>query len=240
MPATAAKRGGAGKRGGGSGGRRSAQKGGSDLLAAVPEPGSRWGKLILVLVVLAVIVLGGIVYTLWTRRGAAESAGTAASAASVSVAAPVVHSGFIRAGGDGVARGQGPVMNAPALAINPTSDPVYPLRGVPQGIQQMGVLVSVVPEGSSDQPQVLPLLGRPAANHRDRWEYYTSTDQYNMMRLPVSVDGRECQEDAACREIYNGDTISVPTYKKEFIAQIYKYEKPQYNPTGPSTVTLMI
>jgi len=236
---TAVKRGGAAKRASGPRIRRSAQKGGSDLLAAVPEPGSRWGKLILVLVVLAVIVLGGIVYSLWTRRatgGAGAAAG--ASAATVSVAAPVVHSGFIRGGADGVARG--PVTNAPALAINPTSDPVYPLRGVPQGIQQMGVLVSVVPEGSSDQPQILPLLGRPAANHRDRWEYYTSTDQYNMMRLPVSVDGRECQEDVGCREIYNGDTISVPTYKKEFTAQIYKYEKPQYNPTGPSTVTLMI
>lgn len=215
---------------------------GDDVLAAVPEPTSRWGKLLLIGLFFAVVLIGWAVYVLWTRRAPSASSDASASASAAATALPVVHSGFIRAGADGVAAGHtnGGVSNAPTLAINPTRDPVYPLRGVPQGIQQLGVLVSVVPDGSAEQPQVLPLLGRPSATHRDRWEYYTSTDQYHMMRLPVAVDGRDCQEDVGCREIYNGDTIQVPTYKKDFTAQIYKYDKPQYNPTGPSTVTLMI
>jgi len=153
----------------------------------------------------------------------------------------VHHAGYVRGPVEQPPMRGGDIRNAPSLQISPTSDPAYPLRGVPQGFQQMGTIVSSAPDASPDaQPTILPLVGRPSPTNRDRWNYYTATDQYNMMRVGVAVDGKDCQEDVGCREITNGDTISVPAYKKEFTAQIYKYDRPQYNPSGPSTVTIAI
>ena len=112
--------------------------------------------------------------------------------------------------------------------IYPKSDPVYPLRGTETTYQQMGVLTTTS-EGSME-PLILPLYGRPIRNG-DRWMYYAASDKYHMWKIPVSFESKEdCQEEVGCREIYNGDKVSVPIYQKEFTAQIYKYNTLKYDP----------
>lgn len=219
-----------------------------DAPAAAPAPArfaggflaDPWAKLLVLLQVALVLLIGGMAWTMWASRRGAPAAG-AADASAAAAALGVHHAGYVRGPAERPPMRGGDIRNAPDLRVNPARDPAYPLRGVPQDYQQMGTIVSAAPDASPDaQPTILPLIGRPSPTNRDRWNYYTATDQYNMMRLPIAVDGKDCQEDVGCREIYNGDAISVPAYKKEFTAQVYKYERPQYNPTGPSTVTLAI
>lgn len=177
------------------------------------------GSLIVSIVIIAVLA-----FLLWrkTEEAAAASASVGGVPASAVGPAQVV---IVRDGGFG--------RSAPTnhdLPINPISDPKYPLRGQPNvPYQQMGVLIAE-PETPGGEPTVLPLLGKPAATNRDRWQYYTSTDKTHMLRLPVSFENKNCTEDIGCREVQDGDNINIPAYKKDFQVQIYKYEKPQYDP----------
>lgn len=110
--------------------------------------------------------------------------------------------------------------------VHPKSNPTYPLRGVPQEFQQMGVLVSQ--DTKDDQPLMLPLFGRKMTT-RDRWEYYAASDKFNMWRIPIQQNKRMCDDDVGCDEIYNGDVVNVPDYpNKSFVSRIYKYDTPSY------------
>lgn len=199
-----------------------------------------WARLLVLLQVALVALIAWMAWAMWSRRaGPRRDDGRDDDEA----AAPLVvhHAGYVRGPVAQPPMRGGDIRNAPNLIVNPTRDPAYPLRGVPQDFQQMGTLVSAAPEGAAGaQPTILPLVGRPSPTNRDRWNYYTATDQYNMMRLPVTVDGKDCQEDVGCREIADGDAVRIPAYGKDFTAQVYKYDRPQYNPSGPSTVTLAI
>ena len=108
--------------------------------------------------------------------------------------------------------------------IYPNEAPVYPTRGVPLEYQQIGVLVSK--DSPEEKPIIMPLFGRKMYS-RDRWEYYTASNEYNMWRISVSVNNRDCQDDVGCDEIFNGDNVTVPDYaNKVFVAKIYKYTTP--------------
>jgi hypothetical protein len=109
--------------------------------------------------------------------------------------------------------------------IYPRHNPEYPLQRVPQGYQQVGVLVSQ--DSAENKPIIMPLYGRKMYS-KDRWEYYTASDEYHMWRIPVSINNRDCQDDVGCDEIYNGDNVTVPDYaNKVFAARIYKYRDPR-------------
>ena len=50
-----------------------------------------------------------------------------------------------------------------------------------------------------------------------------------MIRLPIKFDNMNCEDDIGCREIYNGDKISIEIYKgRAFTATIYKVDAPKY------------
>jgi hypothetical protein len=106
--------------------------------------------------------------------------------------------------------------------IYPVKGPTYPTSRDPSTFQQVGVLVA---DSEVDKkPTILPLFGKKLATHRDRWEYYTASDEYHMWRVPVSVQKRMCDEEVGCEEIYNGDEVVVPDYgNRGFRARIYKY-----------------
>jgi hypothetical protein len=103
------------------------------------------------------------------------------------------------------------------------SIPIYP-KELPsydnnREYQQVGILTS----NDDKEPIILPLFSKRANNHRDRWNYYTTTDKNNMLRLPISYDNMKCDDDIGCNEIYDGNTLYIEMYKgKTFIATIYK------------------
>jgi len=103
------------------------------------------------------------------------------------------------------------------------SIPIYP-KELPsydnnREYQQVGILTS----NDDKEPIILPLFSKRANNHRDRWNYYTTTDKNTMLRLPISHDNMKCDDDIGCNEIYDGNTLYIEMYKgKTFIATIYK------------------
>ena len=92
--------------------------------------------------------------------------------------------------------------------------------------QQVGILTS---SETDKEPIVLPLFGRKLYNRSDRWQYYTATDKNNLMRIPLSYENQDCEDDIGCKEIYSGDKLSVSIYQdRVFTATVYKTQAPRY------------
>ena len=96
-------------------------------------------------------------------------------------------------------------------------------------VQQIGYLtMEVGSEGVGDPsqaPTILPLFGQSLRyKNSDRWVYFTATDKYQSIRLPVEYEKRDCMnDDTGCRELYSGDIVTVPSYNNTtFTATVYK------------------
>lgn len=105
-------------------------------------------------------------------------------------------------------------------------------RGIPETYQQIGILTapSSGGSGSSGSRSIIPLFGRKLMTNRDRWNYYTRTDGFNTVSIPVAHKNRSCDEDIGCEEIYDGDSISTPALGQTYVATIYKTNSPNYLP----------
>ena len=112
----------------------------------------------------------------------------------------------------------------------PTVDTVVPIniptRGHISRYQQIGVLTN----NDGDEPIILPLYGKPTYPGSSKWLYYTSTDKFPSIKLPVLNNSKDCQNEYGCKEIYESETINVPSYNKDFSVSIYQYDKPRYIP----------
>ena len=109
-----------------------------------------------------------------------------------------------------------------AIPVYPKELPTYDNS---REYQQVGILTS----NDDTEPIILPLFSKRANNHRDRWNYYTTTDKNTMLRLPISHDNMKCDDDIGCNEIYDGNTLYIEMYRgKTFKATIYKKQTPSY------------
>jgi hypothetical protein len=77
---------------------------------------------------------------------------------------------------------------------------------------------------------VLPLYGRRTAARSDRFQYYTRTDTYNPVQLPISYKRRDCQDDVGCEEVFNGEAVTVAATNQKGVASIYRFDGPTYIP----------
>ena len=93
-----------------------------------------------------------------------------------------------------------------------------PTRGLPDSFQSIGVV--------NIDDKILPLYGRRI--NSDRWNYYTRTDTYNPVPIPIRFQRRDCMDDIGCNEIMSGDDIKVEVMNKHGKANIYKYDGPKY------------
>ena len=109
-----------------------------------------------------------------------------------------------------------------ALGANSLMDPI-PTRGAPDSYQQMGVMI-----GSDGK--ALPLYGRRTAPRSDKFNYYTRTDTYNPVALPVEFMNKDCQDNAGCNEISSGDTIKITPTGETTKVTLYGFDGPRYSP----------
>jgi hypothetical protein len=111
-------------------------------------------------------------------------------------------------------------------ALGPTgsrfTEPI-PTRGAPESYQQMGVVL-----GSDGKP--LPLYGRRVAPRSDRFNYYTRTDTYNPVALPVTFKNKNCQDNLGCHQVFNGDSIQISPTGEEVKVTLYGFDGPRYTP----------
>ena len=111
---------------------------------------------------------------------------------------------------------------------NPPAKPFYyPTRGVPQSYQQYGVLIGEERRHRGEQT-ILPLIGRQTHRGSSRYHYYTSTNGYHPMKLPVVHKKRTCNDSTGCEEIFGGNIVSVNGYDYDFKADIYPSPDLQY------------
>jgi hypothetical protein len=110
----------------------------------------------------------------------------------------------------------------PEIPIVGLVDPI-PTRGAPESYQQMGVMV-----GADGKP--LPLYGRRTAPRSDKFNYYTRTDSYNPVALPVTFKNKDCQDNAGCSEVSSGDSIRISPTGETAKVTLYGFDGPRYSP----------
>ena len=97
-----------------------------------------------------------------------------------------------------------------------------PTQGLPESFQSVGII--------NVGEQVLPLYGRRTAGSSDRWNYYTRTDTYNPVPVPVQFGRRDCMDDVGCQEIMSGENVKIDALHKEGKTNIYNISGPKYIP----------
>jgi hypothetical protein len=112
--------------------------------------------------------------------------------------------------------------NGPEIPVRGALDPI-PTRGAPEQYQQMGVMVG--PDGKP-----LPLYGRRTAPRSDKFNYYTRTDSYNPVAMPVTFKNKDCQDNAGCSELSSGDSIRISPTGESAKVTLYGFDGPRYSP----------
>jgi hypothetical protein len=130
-----------------------------------------------------------------------------------------------------------PILPPERSYVNTYGVPInIPSRGPQQAYQQVGILYKENIEnpdkipGNNNESNILPLFGRPTYAGSNRWNYYTSSDKFQTVKLPISIDGRKCTDDLGCNELMNGDIITIPSYNGQFKVEIYDFDRPRYIP----------
>jgi len=90
-----------------------------------------------------------------------------------------------------------------------------PTQGLPENYQSMGVV-------KTGDGKLLPLYGRRSISSRERYNYYTRTDSYNPIPIPVQMQGRDCQDQVGCPELYDGDRVKLSATNETGEVTIYR------------------
>jgi len=93
--------------------------------------------------------------------------------------------------------------------------------------RQMGI---ITPLNGSSKDNILSLMGRPLFTNRDKWQYYTISNQHNNVKLPISFKGKSALNDYGVDQIFDGDTIYVEGYNEPFRVTIYENDTIKYLP----------
>lgn len=110
------------------------------------------------------------------------------------------------------------------VPINVSTNP----GAVDTNYRQMGILTPL--HNNSKKDKILPLMGRPLLVNRDKWQYYTMSDQNNSVKLPIIHKGRSCTNEYGCDQLYNGDRVYVEGYNQAFKITIYENDVIKYIP----------
>jgi hypothetical protein len=101
------------------------------------------------------------------------------------------------------------------------------IGAVDTSYRQMGIMT---PLNSVSKDNILPLMGRPLFTNRDKWQYYTISNQHNNVKLPISFKGKSALNDYGVDQIFNGDTIYVEGYNEPFRVTVYENDTIKYLP----------
>jgi hypothetical protein len=91
--------------------------------------------------------------------------------------------------------------------------------------RQLGIMTATNTKG-----KIIPLMGRPLFTNRDKWQYYTMSDQNNSMKLPVSRNGKSCTNEYGCDKLYNGDTVFIEGINEPYRITVYDNDTIKYLP----------
>lgn len=110
-----------------------------------------------------------------------------------------------------------------AVPINVSTN----INAVDTNYRQVGIMT---PLNGPNKDNILPLMGRPLFTSRQKWQYYTISNQHNNVKLPVLVKGRQGLNDNGVDEIYSADTVYVEGYGEPFKVTLYESNTIKYLP----------
>ena len=93
--------------------------------------------------------------------------------------------------------------------------------------RQVGMLT---PLNETSKDNILALMGRPLFTNRNKWQYYTISNQHNNVKLPISVKGKGGLTDYGVDQLYSADTVYVEGYNDAFKATLYENDTIKYMP----------
>jgi hypothetical protein len=93
--------------------------------------------------------------------------------------------------------------------------------------RQVGILT---PVNGKSKDNILPLMGKPLFTNRDKWNYYTTSNQHNNVKLPISRNGKSCTNEYGCDRLYNGDTVYIEGINEAYKITIYDNDTIKYLP----------
>ena len=102
-----------------------------------------------------------------------------------------------------------------------------PTRGYAGEFQQVGILVN------NNNDKILPLYGKTTYPGSSKWLYYTSTDKFREVKLPIFKNKKNCTHEFGCDEVYDKDELNVPAYNEIFKVSLYNLDTPKYIPYLP-------
>ena len=98
-------------------------------------------------------------------------------------------------------------------------------QSVDTNYRQIGILTRI-----AGKETILPLMGKPLITNRDKWNFYTISENNNMIKLPITFKSRRCMSEQGCDNIYNGDTVYVEGYNDAFKVTTYDNNVNRYLP----------
>lgn len=107
-----------------------------------------------------------------------------------------------------------PIQQTPLLWNNPTS-----ISYVNDIYRQVGILT---PLYSKTKDNILPLMGRQLSSSRDKWNYYSLTNQFTNVQLPLKKNGKSCTNEYGCDKLFSGDVIYVEGLGEPYKVLIYQ------------------
>lgn len=101
------------------------------------------------------------------------------------------------------------------------------IGAVDTSYRQLGILT---PLNGPNKDNILPLMGRPLFTNRQKYQYYTISNQHNNVKLPVSVKGKSGTNEYGVDQIFNGDTVYIEGYNDAFRVTTYDTDTIKYLP----------
>jgi hypothetical protein len=109
------------------------------------------------------------------------------------------------------------------VPINISTNP----GAVDTNYRQLGLLTPV--HGKS-KDNILPLMGRPLYTNRNKWQYYSTSNQHNNVKLPLIKNGRSCINEYGCDQLFSGDIVDVEGINEKYKVTMYENGTMRYLP----------
>ena len=109
------------------------------------------------------------------------------------------------------------------VPINMSTNP----GAIETNYRQFGLLT---PIHGKTKGNILPLMGRPLYTNRDKWQYYSTSNQHNNIKLPLIKNGKSCTNEYGCDQLFSGDIVHVEGVNEKYKVTMYENSTMKYLP----------
>ena len=112
------------------------------------------------------------------------------------------------------------------------NDPLYPPeKTYPINIKTRGETYNYQQVGFAyNNSNKLPIYGKLTYPGSNKYNYYTKSDGYQSIKLPIIKNNIDCTDERGCEQLNDNDEIQVKSYNDNFIFNNYNFDKPKYLP----------